>query len=75
LEITNRVQPLVAGFSWQPAPYVPPELMNLVNKKIVDQDAARRADLQKFNNYYLDGENTIRMLFGERKNPETVRFF
>lgn len=72
LEITNRLQPLVASFSWQPAPHVPPELMNLINKKIVDQDAARRKDLQRFK-YYLDGENTIRILFGKVKEPETVR--
>ena len=68
MDVFHRIVDSVSfGDMW----YILPELEALVKQKILDQDEQLRKDLATFR-FDLDGENTIRLIFGKDVHPETV---
>lgn len=72
-DLVEVFQPIVDSVSFKLAGYIPPELEGLVKQKILDQDEQLRKDLATFL-FDLDGENTVRLIFGKDIQPETVCF-
>jgi len=66
------VHPIVDSVSFDYPDYIPPELEGLIKKKIVDQDEQLRNDLARLL-FDLDGENTVRLIFGKDVPLERVR--
>ena len=66
------LHPIVDSVSFKQPAYIPSELEALVKTKMDDQDEQLRGDLAKLR-FDLDGENTIRMIFGKDAPLEQVR--
>jgi len=70
-DMVEIVHPIVDSVSFEYPDYIPPELEGLVKKKISDQDEQLRNDLASLL-FDLDGENTVRLIFGKDVPLERV---